>query len=116
MVPLRIGLLTHEDRVHSVLLRRNDALGERLCYLMTDGQVPVPIMLSGQEAPALWFAWRRTPALGPEILVCPAEGGPWSAIGHDQERVVAGRFRVRWLLLPSPVDQAAYLDDLHTTS
>jgi hypothetical protein len=95
---------------------RNDALGERLCYLMTDGQAPVPITISGQEAPALWLTWRRTPNLGPEMLACLAEGGPWSAIGHDQERVIAGRFRVRWLVLPAAVDQAAYLDDLHTTS
>ena len=112
VLPLRIRLLTYENRVHAILLQRSDALGDRLCYLMTDGQVPVPVPMSGQEVPALWVTWRRTPTLGPEILACLAEGGPWSAIGHNQERVIAERFRLRWLLLPSPVDQAAYLDGL----
>jgi hypothetical protein len=83
---------------------------------MTGGQVPVPVAIPGQEAPALWLAWRRTPTLGPEILACAAEGGPWSAIGNSQERLVSERFRLRWSLLPSPVEQAAYLDDANTTS
>jgi hypothetical protein len=114
-VPLQIRLLTCENRVHSVLILRNDALADRLCYLMTDGQVPIPMANPGQETPALWFAWRRTLATGAEMLACPAEGGPWAAIGNNQERVVAGRFRVRWSVLPSPTDQAAYLDEVQST-
>jgi hypothetical protein len=116
VVPFRVKLRTYENRVYAVWLHRNDALGDRLCYLMTDGQVPVPMAILGQEAPVLWLAWRRTPTLGPEILACAAEGGPWSAIGHSQERTVSERFRLRWSLLPSPVEQAAYLDDANTTS
>jgi hypothetical protein len=111
VIPFRVTLLAHENGVYGVWLRRDDALGDRLCYLTSNGQVPVPLMISGQTAPALWFAWRRTPGLGPELLVCLAEGGPWSAIGESQERVFANRLRIHWLLLPNPVEQTVYLDN-----
>jgi hypothetical protein len=111
VVPFRVKLLTHENCVYAVWLRRDDTLAERLSYLMTDGQIPVPTTLPGQEAPALWFAWRRTPTLGPELLACLAEGAPWLPIGQSQERMIGDRFRIRWLVLVNSVEQPAYLDD-----
>ena len=114
VIPFHSSLMAGESGVYSVWLRRDDTLGDRLCYLTTDGQVPIALTIPGETAPALWLAWRRTPALGPELLACLAEGGPWSAIGDSQERVFAERFRIRWLVLPSPVEQANYLDDANT--
>ena len=111
VIPFHSSLLAAENGVYAVWLRREDTLGDRLCYLTTDGQVPVALTIPGQTAPALWLAWRRTLELGPELLVCSAEGGPWSAIGESQERLFVGRFSVRWVLMPNPVEQTAYLDN-----
>ena len=61
VVPFKAGLFAQQDTVHAVWLHRTDTLASQLCYLLTDCQVPVPILLSGQCAPSLWLAWQRTP-------------------------------------------------------
>lgn len=112
VVPFQVTLLAREGQIHAIWLRRCDTLREQLSYVLTDGQAPLPVFVPGQPEPVVWLAWRRTPAHGPELMACPAEGGMWEPLGPQQPRVFADRYRVWWQLLPVPVEQATYLGSL----
>ena len=113
VVSLKAKLLAKQDAVHAVWLYRTDTLGGQLCYLLTDCQIPIPILLSRQSMPSLWLAWQRTPAHGPELFVCTDQGSRLEPVGFQQDCVIADRYRLRWQLFSTPVEQADNLSHLN---
>jgi hypothetical protein len=99
---LRVELRATRGAVHSLWLHRNDEVGRRLRYLLTDGREPVPVALPNRSAAPLWLRWRQAAATDAVPEVSDRETSAYQPIGFEREVVFADRYGVRGRPLPIP--------------
>jgi hypothetical protein len=109
VVGLQVCLLAAGGTVHAIGVERNDALADRLSYLLTDARIPTPMPLAAARTPILWLAWIRNEGPAPVLAVCAAGSREWKAVEAGRHRLLGGRYHVYWEVLDSPVEQDHYL-------